>query len=400
VSALPWAAVAALLVAAALLEEAAVWFGRNALDRMESDEEEAACREFARSARQARLLGRFLVSGALVGLAGASVAAPERYPLPAAFVIAALWALGGAGLSAVHWRSPLGLAGRMLFRPLEVLAHPLRWALVTWQKVPGVDRVLSAGERVVELDHELRWLTGDTGDDEEGNLLTTLHEFGEALVEDVMVPREEVMGIPAEARIPEMLELVAREGYSRYPVHRESPDAVVGVLHVFDLLSAGPEATAGSLAHEPYFTNATKPAGTLLRELQVTYNQMAVVVDEYGGVAGVITVEDLLEELVGEIGDELDVEEEVELKRLEPGVYWVDAAMRVDDLNEALDLDLEEGEYDTVAGLMLDHLERIPRPGERVRVDGVWLEVAQAEPQRINALRLTLIDKEKAGETS
>jgi CBS domain containing-hemolysin-like protein len=387
-----------LFAAAALLEEAAVWFGRNALDRMESDEEAEEGRAFARSARQARLLGRFLVAGALAGLVGVASAAPDLYPLPLVFVIAAFWTLGGAALSAVHWRSPLGLAGRILFRPLRVLADPLRWTLFTWQRVPGVDRVLSAGERVVELDHELRWLTGDTGEDEEGNLLATLHEFGEALVEDVMVPREEVVGIPAGARVPEMLELVAREGYSRYPVHRESPDAVIGVLHVFDLLSAGPEATAGSLAHEPYFTNATKPAGTLLRELQVTYNQMAVVVDEYGGVAGVITVEDLLEELVGEIRDELDVEEEAELRRLEPGVYWVDGTMRVDDLNEALELDLEEGEYDTVAGLVLDHLERIPRPGERLRVDGVWLEVAQAEPQRIHALRLTLIDGEKAGE--
>jgi len=399
-SALPWVGAALLFLAAALMEEAAVWFGRNALDRLEDDEEGAEGRAFARSARQARLTGRFLVAAALVGLTGASAAAPDRYPLPVVFVIAALWALGGAALSAIHWRSPLGLAGRVLFRPLRVLADPLRWTLATGQRLPGMDRVLSAGERVRELDHELRWLTADTGEDEEGNLLATLHDFGEALVEDVMVPREETVGIPAEARIPEMLELVAREGYSRYPVYRDSPDAVVGVLHVFDLLSAGSEATAGSLAHEPYFTNATKPAGTLLRELQVTYNQMAVVVDEYGGVAGVITVEDLLEELVGEIRDELDTEEEIELRRLEPGVYWVDGTMRIDDLNEALDLDLEEGEYDTVAGLVLEHFERIPRPGERLKVDGVWLEVVQAEPQRIHALRLTLVDREKTGEAS
>jgi CBS domain containing-hemolysin-like protein len=224
-------------------------------------------------------------------------------------------------------------------------------------------------------------------------MLATLQEFGEACVEDVMVPREEVVGIPAEATVPEILDVVRREGYTRYPVYRDTLDTVVGVLHVFDLLAAPPDVTAASLARDPVLTSATKPVGTLLRELQATYNQMAVAVDEYGGMAGIATVEDLLEELVGEIHDELDIEEESPLRRIEAGVYWVEGTMRVEDLNEALGLDLEEGEYDTVAGLVLDRLERIPLPGERVREDGVALEVAAAEPQRILALRLTLIDE-------
>jgi putative hemolysin len=106
----------------------------------------------------------------------------------------------------------------------------------------------------------------------------------------------------------------------------------------------------------------------------------------------VVTVEDLIEELVGEIEDETD-EEETLLRELEPGVYWVDGSLRVDDLNRMLDLDLEEGEYDTLAGLVLERLERIPRAGERVREDGLWLEVTAAEPHRIQALKLTVAGK-------
>jgi putative hemolysin len=126
---------------------------------------------------------------------------------------------------------------------------------------------------------------------------------------------------------------------------------------------------------------------------------MAVVVDEYGGTAGLVTVEDLLEELVGEIEDELD-EAPARIRKLGPGVFWVDATVGVDEVNEALDLELEEGEYDTLAGLILERLEHIPRPGEGLRVDGVWIEVLAAEPHRIQALRLSFAQRREAAEAA
>ncbi len=379
-----------LLLLAVLLEEAGAWFSRSALDRMAADEEAPETVDLARSARHARLVARLLVAAGFVAL----LAVVHRYGPRAAAVLVALlafaWAWVGSTLVGVRWESPLGLAGRAVLQPLEELGSVLRWILVSLHRMPGVGRPATAAERLVELDYELRWLQGRTGEDEEGKMLVTVHEFGEASVEDVMVPREEVVGIPAEATPSDVLEVVAREGYTRYPVYRDTLDSVVGVLHAFDLLAAPPEATAASLAREPVLTSATKPVGTLLRELQATYNQMAVAVDEYGGVAGIATVEDLLEELVGEIHDELDLEEEAPLRRIEEGVYRVEGTMRVEDLNEALGLHLEEGEYDTVAGLVLDRLERIPLPGEGVREGGATIEVASAEPHRIHALRLAL----------
>ncbi len=264
------------LVLAILLEEAGAWFSRNALDRMAGDDEAQEAATFARSARQARLLARLLAAAAFVIPLAATARLGSAYASAIVAVLALLWAALGSTLVAVRWQSPLSLAGRAVLRPLAELGNVLRWVLVVLHRMPGVGRPASSAERLLELDYELRWLQGRSGEDEEGKMLATLQEFGESCVEDVMVPREEVVGIPAEATVPEILEVVGREGYTRYPVYRDTLDTVVGVLHVFDLLAAPPEVTAASLAREPVLTSATKSVGTLLRELQATYNQLAV----------------------------------------------------------------------------------------------------------------------------
>jgi CBS domain containing-hemolysin-like protein len=383
----------ALLLLSLLLEEAALWFGRRALDADRNEDEEAVAQHMARAARQGRLLGRFLMALGF-GILAADVVRSRSGTAVSTLVVAGfLWTVGSAGLSGVHWGSPLALVGRALLRPVEWLGAALRWFLLAWGRLPGLGSPVASLERVREVKIERQWLRARPHEEEEDRMLATLHEFGESRVEDVMVPREEMVAVSAQATVEEAVVVVGEEGYSRYPVYRDSMDSVVGVLHVFDLLGAPSGERAGALAHAPFLTNDTKPVGTLLRELQETYNQMAVVVDEYGGTAGIVTVEDLLEELVGEIEDEHD-EERSRFRSLEPGVYWVDGMVRVDELNEALELDLEEGEYDTLAGLVLERLERIPRAGERVRASGVWLEVVAAEPHRIGALRMTVIKKD------
>jgi CBS domain containing-hemolysin-like protein len=242
--------------------------------------------------------------------------------------------------------------------------------------------------RVRETDRVLAWLAGGSEEQETDRVLATVQEFRESDVDDVRVPRSDIVAAAAATTVAEAIQLVAREGYSRYPVYRDSVDNVLGILDVFDLLGADPESRIESLVRPPLLTSATKSVGQLLREMQASYHQMAVVVDEFGGVAGLVTVDDLLEELVGDLHDESD-EEEAQIRLLEPGAWWVDAATRVDDLNEALELALREGEYDTVAGLVLERLERIPHAGEKLRVGEVWLEVLTAEPHRIHAFKLT-----------
>lgn len=376
-----------LLPAAVALDEASAWFARNTTDPQ--DAEADALEEALRASSRAHLVGRFLValSFALLAREAARTSAPWAWGALLAW--GTVWTLVGAALSGLRWQSPWSLAGRAAYRPLRWLGFGLDRMLRLWGGAWA--RRESLSERARERQQEVKWLLGRTGEDTELRMLATLQEFGEATVEDVMLRREEIVAIPSSARLPEILEIVDAERYTRYPVYEGSLDTVIGVLHVFDLLAAPPDAGAGTLARKPFFTNATKPVGNLLRELQVTYNQMAVVVDEYGGTAGLATVEDLIEELVGEIEDE-DDELEAPLRRLEPGAYWVLGTMRIEELNEALELDLPEGEYDTVAGLVLDRLERIPHPGERLQENGVLIEVLATEPQRIQAVRVVVDD--------
>jgi Mg2+/Co2+ transporter CorB len=381
-----------LLPVSVFLDEAVLWFGRNALDAHDAEDDLEAARGWARTARRIALVSRLLLGFAFLF---SFFAAEETSARLAVLLFGLLWSLGAGALSGVTWRSPLGSAGRAVARPLTGIGSALRHVLLAWGRLPGPDEPIEALDAVRELEHESGWLFGLPAEDDPGRVLATLHEFGEARAEEVMVPREEVVGIPAGASRAEILRVVETERHSRYPVYRDSLDRVVGVLHVFDLLSAPPDADAASLARKPFLTHATKSVSALLRELQVTYNQMAVVVDEYGGTAGLVTVEDLLEELVGEIEDEHD-EEEIPVRRLEAGVFWVEGTMRIEEVNVALELDLPEGEYDTLAGLVLERLERVPRPGERIRENGVWLEVVGAEPHRIHAVKVIILDRAEA----
>jgi len=391
-------AVVLLLVLAALLEEAAAWYVRQGADLLSSEEDESLTLAAARSARQARLLGRGAVALAL-GLSVIAMVRVEKLPWTGiAFGLALAWTFYFAAFSGVRGRSPWSLVGRVVLSSLAWAGSVSRVLLLAGGRLPGIGAPLSSVERVTELDRELAWLRGQTdhaspdAGEEARAVVATLHQFGEALVEDVMVQREAIVAIRSAATLPEIVSVVSGQGYSRYPVYSENLDNIVGVLHVLDLLNAPPGATAVDLSRPPLFTPSTKPVGALLQELQTTYNQMAVVVDEYGGSAGLVTVEDLLEELVGEIEDEHD-EALPRVRRLEPGVFWVDATLPLSEVNEILHLDLEEGEYyGTVAGLVLDRLERIPKTGERLREDGAWIEVLNAEPNRIQSLKIQLAE--------
>ena len=395
-------AVPILLLLAALLEEGANWFVHRAADLLAGEAEDAHVVTAARSARQARLLARVVVALAF-GIAVAAMPPEERWMWSgAAIALALVWTVLLTPLFGLRSRTPWSLLGQFLFRPLGWAGILARVVLLAGGRLPGLGAPMSSVDRVTELDRELSWLRGDArpgipeSSSEARAFVATLHQFGEALVQDVMVPRESIVALRRTAEMSDIVAVVSGQGYSRYPVYADNLDNVVGMLHVLDLLTASPGATAGQLARPALFTPSTKPVGALLKELQTTYNQMAVVVDEYGGTAGLVTVEDLIEELVGEIEDEHD-ETPPRIRRLEPGVFWVDATLPVYEVNEVLHLDLEEGEYDTVAGLVLERLERIPKPGERIQENGASIEVLAASPHRIQSLKIR-VSGERAGD--
>jgi len=218
--------------------------------------------------------------------------------------------------------------------------------------------------------------------------------------DEVMVPRTEIKAIEVSTPIPEVIEFVVRDGHSRYPVYRERLDQVIGILHAKDLLayarSGNAPSSLASLLRPVIFVPTTKPVSALLREFQQERAHMAVVVDEYGGVAGLVTLEDVLEEIVGEIEDEYDRRRQRTLiRRLSQTEALVDGDTEIRRLNRTLGLSLPEEEAVTIAGLILETLGDIPEPGTKLRFGSVEITVEEATEREIQTVRVTILPEEK-----
>jgi CBS domain containing-hemolysin-like protein len=226
----------------------------------------------------------------------------------------------------------------------------------------------AASDLIVDADEEPELEEIETlGDESERELIMSVIEFTETIVREVMVPRTDMITIPGDASTDDAVDLVLSSGRSRIPVTGDSIDHVLGVLYARDLLEmfdreAAPRSTA-ELAHPAYFVPETKQVAELLREMQANQQHLSVVVDEFGGTAGIVTIEDLVEEIVGEIADEYDEEEPMIVEDADGWV--VDARLGVDELAEFVGTELPSDEWDTVGGLVLELAGRVPDEGER-----------------------------------
>ncbi|MCU0958474.1 MAG: hemolysin family protein [Pirellulaceae bacterium] len=225
-------------------------------------------------------------------------------------------------------------------------------------------------------------------------------ELADVDVSEIMTPRSDVDAIDLAMSWPDMLRFVTEVGRTRLPVYEGSLDNVVGILYVKDLLAelcqtAGtPRNALRPLLREPWFVPETKAVDDLLREFRRTRSHMAIVVDEYRAVAGVVTIEDALEEIVGEIADESDEEEEVDLIRIDASTIEVDGRVHVDELNEEFGLALPESEeFDTVAGLVIHAAGKIPGLGEVIQQEAIRFTVLKATPRRVERIRLELMQQ-------
>ncbi len=225
-------------------------------------------------------------------------------------------------------------------------------------------------------------------------------ELGDVDVSEIMTPRSEVDAINVESSWPDVLRFVTAAGRTRLPVYERSLDQVLGILFVKDLLAefakdpSEPRAGLRELLRKPWFVPESKAVDDLLREFRRTRSHMAIVVDEYRAVAGVVTIEDALEEIVGEIADESDTEEELELMRVDDKTLEVDGRVHIDELNEQFGLMLPDPEeFDTIAGFVVSALGRIPHQGEVVFQNGVRFTVLKASDRRVERLRLELLEE-------
>src|SRR4051794_27679424 len=219
-------------------------------------------------------------------------------------------------------------------------------------------------------------------------------------VREVMVPRIDVQALPREATLGEILDRIVSTGYSRIPIVAETIDNVVGLVYAKDVLRALREGTlddpAEPIARAAYFVPDTRKVDELLQDLQQKRVHMAVIVDEYGGTAGIATIEDLLEEIVGEIRDEYDEHEETPIERIDDRECLVDARVSIRDLNEALDVHLDVEELDTLGGLVYHQLGKVPIEGDEVRVNGCLVSVMTTQGRRLKKLRVRIVDEDES----
>jgi putative hemolysin len=300
---------------------------------------------------------------------------------------------------ALQAAEPIAIALALPMRWLQTLAAPLVWLLNV--SASGVIRLLGfkpaiAGE-LTHTEEELRRLLA--GAEQAGviqtaeqEMLYKVFDFADKEVHEVMVPRPDVVAISIDMPPEDALATIIDSPYTRYPVFRESLDEVVGILHVRDLFGAIHDVGIAAVELEhvlrpSYVVPETKDLAALLGEFRRTNQHMAIVVDEYGVTEGIVTLEDVLEEIVGEIEDEFDLPD-TPVERIDEQHVRIDGAFTIDDFNEEFGTALEQEDYHTVAGLVFGELGRAPEVGDEVEVDGLHLRVLEVEGSRILRLEV------------
>ena len=314
----------------------------------------------------------------------------------------------------------LTLAGLVLLQAilrLVVAANPQRWATYLGPFVAVVRILLRVPVAVLDLPARLlvrgqrpaggaRELADDTEellrlaemkegagvmDAEEREMIRGIMALEETTAREIMVPRTDIVAVPSDASFEEVARIIVERGYSRIPVFESTIDNIIGVVYAREVLgflaNGARPADLKSLARPAYFVPESKRVDELLAEMRRNKLSIAIVVDEYGGTAGLVTVEDLLEEIVGEIADEFDREEET-IHRISESEAILDARVSIDELEELFGVKVEEGDFDSVGGFVLSHLGKMPTAGEEVRVDGLVVRILSVSGRRIKRVRV------------
>jgi magnesium and cobalt transporter len=236
----------------------------------------------------------------------------------------------------------------------------------------------------------------------EGEMLHSIFEFGETIVREIMVPRTDMVSCPTTATLDQLLEAIISSGHSRIPIYEGSNDRIVGVVYAKDLLRFwGRPAEAVEVSRvmrTPYFVPETKNIEELLHEFRTKRVHLAIAIDEYGGTSGLITIEDLIEEIVGDIQDEYDLEEDW-LSKEQEGTVLVDGRLNIEELEEHFDISIPREKFDTVGGYLFNLLGHIPLAGEEIRDGDLVMTVVESDPRKIRKVRVRRAEPVVEGET-
>ena len=238
---------------------------------------------------------------------------------------------------------------------------------------------------IVEVGHEKGVI-----ESEEKEMINNVFDLGDSVARDIMVPRIDMSFVDVEASYEELMEIFRRDHYTRLPVYEDNTDNIIGIINMKDLILLEDRAafSVRDYLRQPLFTFESKKLSELMIEMRKTSNNIVIVLDEYGATAGLITLEDILEEIVGDIRDEFDADEEDELKELSKGEYLADGSMNLDDINDRLDLELVSEDFDSLGGFMIDRLEHLPAEGEEVDTEEVRLVVEKVNKNRIDKVHI------------
>jgi len=279
---------------------------------------------------------------------------------------------------------------RLVFRlPSALLDLPAR-ALLRWRRL-GVEET----EPLEETEEILRLLEMEESagliDEDERRMIRKVMALEATTAREIMVPRIDIVAVPSDSSFEDIARAIVERSYSRIPVFEDTIDNIVGVVYARDVLdhlaNGSNPADVKAMARPPYFVPESKKVDELLTEMRRNKLSIAIVVDEYGGTAGLVTIEDLIEEIVGEIADEFDVEEEP-IQRVSESEAILDARVSIDALQELFGVQVEEGDFDTVGGFVFNHLGKMPSVGEEIRVDGLVVRVLSVSGRRIKRLRV------------
>ena len=242
---------------------------------------------------------------------------------------------------------------------------------------------------IVEVSHEEGVIESD-----EKKMIYNVFDFGDSVAREIMIPRIDMTFIDVDATYEEVLETFRQEKYTRYPVYEGTTDNVIGIVNIKDLIlfEHGAKFDLHDYLREPLYTYEFKKTTELMVELRKTMNTIAIVLDEYGATAGLITMEDMLEEIVGEIRDEYDEDEEDLVKKLNAKEFAVDAAMKLDDLNDQIGFHLQSEDYDSIGGFVIGLLDHLPEEGEEVTFENLRLVVEKVDRNRIATIHIYVTD--------
>lgn len=282
-----------------------------------------------------------------------------------------------------------------ILHPLVYLAFNLT-RLVS--KIMGVDQ---AEKHPFVTREELKQMVqkdnGEMVPEEEGRLITRMFDFRNTRAREVMVPLVDVVAAEHQSSLQDVVKMMRGKGFSRLPVYGERIDNIIGVVHNMDLFSAKIEDPLGRYMRKVnYFPEATR-IGKLLKICQKLRREMVVIVDEYGAASGIVTVEDILEEVVGEIADEFDLPQALYIERISRNIYIADGKARLDDLGEILERHIEKGNFDTVGGLLMDLAQKIPVVGESYDYQGIRFRVMIATQRKVKRVKIEVLPGEKCG---